>query len=77
MDSPVTQAYLQCLKWSNLQISEVMGKNGYIDSENMEKTFSALHSAMGEKEGLLRAANPIQIMSTHKMLEVKTDDKDI
>ena len=76
MDSPVTKTYLQCLEWSADQIKEILGNGGMIDSSNSDLTHARLHSALGEKTGLLRATDPDIVMRTHKMIGVD-HDKDI
>lgn len=73
MDNPVTIAYIQCLEWSEAQITEIMGNGGFIDSSNATLTMSQLHSAMGEQKGLIDATFPEIIFEKHEMLEPKED----
>ncbi len=68
MDNPVTVAYLKCLEWSSSQISEVMGKGGYVDSTNNDITSNKIHSAIGKQSGLNVALNPRDVMVSHEML---------
>ena len=69
LDNPVTKTYLQCLEWSGEQIREALGKGGYVDSDNNDRTCNHVHSALGEAEGLAKAGSPQAILNTHEMLE--------
>lgn len=71
IDNPVTKTYLQCLEWSAEQIAESLGKGSNVDSSNNDLSMNIIHSRLGEKVGLLKAANPIDQFITHEMLEDK------
>ena len=74
LDNPVTKTYLQCLEWSAEQVSEVLGNEGLIDSENNDHTSNAIHSALGKKRGLLDACDPSTIITLHEMLELPKEE---
>ena len=75
LDNPVTQKYLQCLGWSKEQIQEVLGKGGYIDSDNNDKSMNRIHSALGEQAGLEKAQDPTAILIAHQMLELEAEEE--
>ena len=75
LDNPVTKTYLQCLEWSGEQIAEILGNGGFVDSTNNDRTSNQIHSALGEKEGLIKAGNPNGLLITHEMLEIPEEEE--
>ncbi len=45
-----------------------MGNGGFVDSSSSDITFAQVHSALGEKEGLLKATDPQSLLSLFNML---------
>lgn len=77
LDSPITKTYLKCLIWSGEQISEVLGKGGFVDPANNDYTSNNIHIALGEKAGLIKAGDPAAILAVHGMLELpKKEDSE-
>ena len=71
LNNPVTKAYLQCLWWSQDQISEVIGSGDLFDRGSMENTFRQLAEAEGEKNGYLGALRVVEELNRHEMLDPK------
>ncbi len=53
-----------------------MGNGAFIDSSSSDITFAQVHSALGEKEGLLKATDPQGVLSLFKMIG-EANDPDI
>lgn len=69
IDSPVTEAYLQCLEWSAEQNSEVIENGNLIDITNNDLSMNRIQFANGEKSGLMSATKPVDHFKAHKLLE--------
>ncbi len=45
-----------------------MGKGGFVDSSSSDITFARVHSALGEKTGLIKAEDPQSLLSLFNMI---------
>lgn len=50
------------------EISESMGNGSYIDSTNSDLTFGQIHSALGQRQGLLNASEFEEMLERFNML---------
>lgn len=71
IDNPVTQAYLQCLKWSAEQQEEIIGNGSLIDNSNNDLSMNRIQYADGASFGFKSSSNPISHFKLHEMIEVE------
>jgi hypothetical protein len=67
LNSQATKTYLQCLRWSEDQIREIIGNGGCV-AATADESFGLIHSAMGQRLGFNHALDVNRQFTTHGML---------
>jgi hypothetical protein len=66
--SPVTKAYLRCLKWKADDQRDAVGTGVLVDSSNADMTHALIHRALGQRDGFAEAGEPEKLLDFYKMI---------
>ncbi len=69
LSNPVTQVYLKCLKWAVEDIDDTLKSGAFIDSSNNDSSMNNIHSALGTKDGLIKAQAFEEMLNAREMIE--------
>lgn len=76
---PATRAFLSCIGWAVNDSIEAAGSGKLVDSSSADLTHALLHRALGEQDGLRKAADPARMLEYYNMIfyppnEEETED---